>query len=351
MSLYNIEIFTPEFDYRDSYQVQEISYEYDYLSLSNNKIKLPHIKAKRDDIIRISNGSQRICGIIESVSESDTNTTIDFRHFLTKLDCNVWVDLERYNDSSITVEAFISDMITQYFSNSGDDFQNIRGLEINASTETKGRKNLGLQENINNLYEILKQALVMHEIVVNVDIDVQKKKITLDVGRAETYERYIEADLANILDRNITIKKADESINKLYVINEENPVEQKVYFLAKNGEISETIEADKRINPVVFDTISTSPGKDETFEQAAFEEALSKLVREEYDNLIEITVLNSDAIVTPTDWSIGERAAVIHKGAEYHTILTGINIKQTKTTLIFGAVRLELTKLIKRRYK
>ena len=351
MSLYKIEIFSNDFEYKDSYQVEEISYEFDYLSLSNNKIKLPFMDVARGDFIRISKNDFKVCGIVEGVSESDTNTNVEFKHFMNIFDTNVWIDLEEFNSHVNAIEQLLAAKIKEMYLDSEDTLQNIKGLTIRPLTYTPGTKKFGLEENINNLYEILKLALIKHDIVVDIDIDVQTQKIDLVIRQTDTYEKYIEADLPNVLKKNVVIKKDQDSTNKLYIVNELEPTQKIAYYLGKDGTIATDMSESNRITPVIYDFKSVEPKEDETFEDLAYQEALQELIQEEYDNLIEITVLNDDTLVQPSTWSIGDRAVVIHKGNEYHTILTGIKIDKSRTMLIFGAVRMELTKKIKRRMK
>jgi hypothetical protein len=47
--------------------------------------------------------------------------------------------------------------------------------------------------------------------------------------------------------------------------------------------------------------------------------------------------------------NIGQDVLVISEGKEYESMLTGYKFKNGKITLIFGAIRLELTKILKRR--
>ena len=67
----------------------------------------------------------------------------------------------------------------------------------------------------------------------------------------------------------------------------------------------------------------------------------------EYNNLIELEMLNDDSLVNPYNLEVGQVVNVISDGASYNSILTGRKIGQT-TTLIFGTVRLDLTKRLKR---
>lgn len=350
MSLYNIEIFTQEFRYRSSTQVSEMEYEYDYLALSKKKIKLQGVEAERGDFIRISKGSQRLCGIVDGVSDSDTKRVIEYKPILSLFDVNVYADLEALKQESTSVEQWIADIITEIYISSDDTLQNIAGLSVSAKSSTTGTKTLGLTENISNLYEIMVNALLYHDIVVDADVDVQRKTISISLCKRDGV-RHMEADLPNVIEKEISIKKNEEALNKLVVINEDDPKERMSFYLSSDGIISNDIEDGKRITPVVFDTKLISVGDDESFADVAELEAIETLTPEKYDNLIELTVLANDELVKPLEWSVGQETVVLHDKKEYHTILTGMEMKKGTVKLVYGAVRRELTKKLKRRRK
>lgn len=351
MNLYNVEIFKPDFTYRSSFQTADISYEYDYLSLTNNKIKLLKIQAERGDYIRISNGNKHICGIVDGVTDSVTYITIEYKNILAVFDVNVYEDISTVTEPDNAIEDWIAHIIDKTYISNSDVLQNISGMEIRITTNTTGIKRLGLEGNINNLYEIIQSALIKHGVIIDIDIDVQKQKILVRIGKNKESEKYIEADLPNVLEKEFNVKKSAESLNKLIVINENDETEQISYYLLKDGTILTDSGAANRICPVIFDTKFVSVGNDETFSDASYQEALDKLTPEEYDNLIELTVEADDSLINPDDMSIGQKAVILHNGVEYHTILTGIERRQKRIKLIFGAVRTELTKKLKRRMK
>lgn len=348
MSLYNIEFFKPDFAYRDNVQVQDISYEFDYLSLQKNKLKVRNVSVSRGDYIRISKGNRKIFGIVTGVSESDT-ITIEYMSILSVFDTNVYADvLSVMSATASPLENWIADTIKNLFVENSDPLQNISGLELSVSSYTVGKKNLGYDSNIFNMYELLTKALTQHDIVVDVDVDIQNKAIKMSVGKRKTEKKHIEADLPNVLDKEFSIEKGNEAVNKVMVINEENQSEQISFFLLSDGTVTDEAEDTGRITPVIFENTFITVDDDETFADVAHDEALSILIPDEYDNYISITIENDDSLVKPDEWLIGQKAVIIHNGYEYHTILTGIEIKN-RTKLMFGAVRKELTKKLKRR--
>lgn len=84
------------------------------------------------------------------------------------------------------------------------------------------------------------------------------------------------------------------------------------------------------------------------FQAKADAKALSNFSKNKYDNCIEIEVANDDERLDPTGMKIGQVVHVIENGISYETVLTAREIEET-TTLIFGFIRLELTKILKGR--
>lgn len=65
-----------------------------------------------------------------------------------------------------------------------------------------------------------------------------------------------------------------------------------------------------------------------------------------YQNLIELTVKADDTMINPLSMNIGQVVEIIHDGVTYNSILTGKEIKGGLVKLIFGTIRLELTKIL-----
>lgn len=65
-----------------------------------------------------------------------------------------------------------------------------------------------------------------------------------------------------------------------------------------------------------------------------------------YSNNIEIVVKQDDSMIKPMEMKIGQVVNIIHDGVSYNSILTGKEIKGGLVKLIFGTIRLELTKIL-----
>ena len=66
-----------------------------------------------------------------------------------------------------------------------------------------------------------------------------------------------------------------------------------------------------------------------------------------YNNLIELTVKKDDLMIDPLNMELGQEVNVIHDGVSYNSILSGREVqKDGMVKLIFGTIRLELTKIL-----
>lgn len=347
MSLYNIELFKKDFSYVSSYQVASLTYEFDYLASSNNKLQLPAaISAEKGDYIRIASDSDRLFGVVEKVTDSDTFYTITYKPFLSIFDTNMYMD--RNLLKSVSLETWIKQVIENYFVNNSDALQNLNAANITLTSETL-KASLDNESNVENLYDLLKTALSRYGVRVDADVDVGSKIVNISIGKSAASERYIEADLPNIIKKEFTTTSSNKaSVNKLYVVNDKKESEKLIYYLTRSGTVTKNAAEDERITPVIFDTVYASAGEDETFEEVAYDKALSELTTG-YENLIELTVLKSDGIVRPDTWNIGDKAKIRKGAREYESILTGKKYSDSTITLMFGSIRLELTKKIKKK--
>ncbi len=345
MSLYNIEIFKKDFSFVSSYQIDSVSYEYDYLSLSGNKLQIAQvIEAEQGDYIRIAGNDDIFWGIVEKVTDSDTLYTITYKSFLSLIDTNMFIDREDL--AVLSLEEWIRSAIQMYF-DSDDMLLNLKGLDFQLESDTQGAS-LDSESNIENLYELLKTALIRYDVVVGFSVDAVEKRVLARIGRSSKPERVIEADLPNIIAREITTTNSSRTaINKLYVVNEKNEDEILTYYLTKDGMVKREPDESERIVPVLFDTVYASVEEGGDFAETAYEKAKTLITG--CENLIRITVLKNDNLVEPYDWGVGDAARILKDGKEYRSILTGKRYTDQTITLIFGSIRLELTKKIKKK--
>lgn len=353
MRQFNVEIFKRDFSFVSHTNVSNVSYAEDYLSPVTNEITVLNCEASKGDYIRIQDAEDDFFGIITAVSSQDARTmTIQYGSFLSIFDTDLLFDTDLQGTSNL--ETVLKNLITGMFVSNPDTVQNIPGLSVEtAGSTTNWGFNLksdteGKHHCIINFYSVLiARALEKYSVVITVTPDVQNKAIVLTIGAIQESPKVIEADLPNIVVKNVVIKETDKDVNKLTVYNTENYTDVRTYYRHSDDTYS-TANTD-RITPVVQEIHGVAPAQDGTFENAADSDAANVFGGISYNNLIELTVTNGDTLIKPYALDIGQVVNIISKGNVYTSILTGKAVSDS-TQLTFGTIRLDLTKIIKRRY-
>lgn len=348
MRLYNVEIFTRELLYRSSCQVSDVEYEIDYLAITSNKIKIPSIlvEAMEGDFILLRDATEYYTGIVTSCNMEKGVTEITYKPLMAITDITVHFD--RLALKNQTLEEWLADTMYSTFGDSGDILQDIHGFVAVAEPATQ-KAVLSLEENIGNLHEILKEALLKYNVTVDFDIDVKCRRVIATIQVKNAPPPVIEADLPNIQVQKFTIRQAGQTVNKLTVYNSMDDAESMAFYMLSDGEITTDSTDERRVTPIKGKMVYISHDDETTFAEAAYEKAFSSLQAPDYNNLIELTVTNEDTLVHPKQISIGQRVKVRKGNKIYSTVLTAKKVSTT-TKLVFGAVRLELTKMLKGRF-
>lgn len=121
------------------------------------------------------------------------------------------------------------------------------------------------------------------------------------------------------------------------------------YYLHKSGDPRWDTSATNRVLPAVFQLSSIDIDDDESFEDAAYEEAYNVFSGIEWSNLIELSMDVDDKMIKPTSFNHGQVFTIYRDHIGYSSILTGIKIEDDSITLSFGIVRFDLTKKLKKR--
>lgn len=352
-SSYNVEIFDRDFNLVSHTNVSRPSFSVDYLSPVNNEITVFNVDAQKGDYIRIHSGDDEFFGIVTGAVSHDKKTmTISYMDFLKILDLDIVFDTNLQGTSNL--ETIIANLITDLFINNSDNEQNITGLSVTTSSSTADwgfnlkSDTEGMHHCIVNFYEtIIVRALEKYSVAVTATPNVQAKTIALTIGRVSADVRTIEADLPNVVYKNIIIKETQKDVNKLMVVNTENYTDIRTYYRHSDDTYS-TTDTD-RITPVVREVHGVAPDEQRTFAQVADSDAADTFGNIEYNNLIELVVTNDDTLVKPYELQIGQVVSILSKGNSYGSVLTGKTVSD-RTQLTFGTIRLDLTKIIKRRY-
>lgn len=353
MIQYNIEFFDADLNLVAHTNASEIPYAVDYISPVKNEVTIFNCPVAKGNYIRIQGDGKEYFGVVKSVASSDTKTmTVEYCHFLTLFDTDIVFDTDMQGTSNL--ETVMANLIKARFVNSDDALQNVTGLTVaTSSATTNWGFNLksdteGKHTCIINFYNvIIVRALQEYGVAIDVSCDVQNKRISLNIGTVPDTGKIIEADLPNVIGKNIIIKETENDINKVVVYNTENYTTTRTYY-RHTDDTYDTLDAD-RIVPVVQGTYGVAPSDGKTFAQMADSKAAEVYGSIKYNNLIELSVLNDDTLVDPKNLKIGQVVDVVSEGNSYESMLTGYTIGDV-TNLTFGTIRLDLTKIIKRRY-
>ncbi|MCM1561336.1 MAG: hypothetical protein NC123_17635 [Butyrivibrio sp.] len=355
MKPYNVEIFTQDFEIVGNTNVNEITYKEDYLSADDNTVTvlaLPGVE--KQDYIRISRGQEEYAGIITEIAygtdKSKKLQAISYKPLMELLNTDILFDVDKQGQG--TMEEFICGHIREMFIDNADEKQNIRGLTVSAFTKTTGwglhitPSEKGGHYNIVNLIDsVIIPAMEKYGILVKTKLDIQNRAVHVSVGKASAGRIVIESDLPNIIKKRVTIKQVSADVNKLILFDAQDYGRTRTYYL--HTDLGYDTRDRDRIIPVVCEMQAVSYDEGGSFESAAMEAAYNKFANLSYSNLIELTMMNGDTLVKPDEMEFGQVAEIISGGVSYESILTGRE-RGRNTKLVFGTVRLDLTKILRR---
>lgn len=354
MQPFNVEIFDREFNLIQHYNVGAIDYNYDYLSTVENSVIIEfNENVEKGDYIRIVNNTDSYFGFISSIAVNETIqgfSEIRFKPFIALFDAPILFDTT-LQGSGTSLEQAIADIITDYWISNADTDENIYGLEVQTISTTSGwgfhitSDQKGLNKAIINfMTSIVRRSLTKYQVGLYAEPDFVNKKIVVSIGVKAVSTFYIEADLPNVIEKSIIVNETTEDMNKLVIYDQADLTTNVIYYKHPDGSYDTT--DDDRITPVIYGITSVSVAQGDTFADVAQDAADKQFDTDTYSNLIEITVQNEDEIVMPQTLTIGQIVNVISNGTSYSSILTGVE-RSNKTKLIFGTIRLDLTKIIK----
>lgn len=354
MQPFNVEIFDRQFNLIQHYNVGAIDYNYDYLSTVENSILIEFDEnVEKGDYIRIVNNTDSYFGFISSIAVNEAIqgfSEIRFKPFIALFDAPIMFDTT-LQGSGTSLEQAIADIITAYWINNADADENIYGLEVQTLSTTSNwgfhitSDQKGLNKAIINfMTSIIRRSLTKYQVGLYAEPDFTNKKVVVSIGVKALNTFYIEADLPNVIEKSIIVNETTEDMNKLVIYDQADLVTNVIYYKHPDGTY-DTVD-DDRITPVIYGITSVSVAEGDTFADVAEDAANKQFDVDTYSNLIEITVQNEDEIVMPQSLTIGQIVNVISNGTSYSSILTGVE-RSNKTKLIFGTIRLDLTKIIK----
>lgn len=338
MRPYNIEIFDPNLMYRSHYQTDSISYKTDYLDPEKSAVSLSEkTKCEDGDYIVITKGGFKAFGIVTAIADStNEQRKVTMSDFGVMWDIDIVVDTQK--DGSGTLERYVADRIAETYVRNPDATQNIAGLAVEANGDTD-TWSLGLEPNtddnhyaIVNLFDdIILPAFLNYEVIVYLELDVMAKKIRANVTRNRSPVKVIEADLRNIISKEVTILKARKETNKLVIYNKKDFEKHTTFFLYRDGSYGQ--KDMNRITPVKLKIATVSTKTKEEYEekqQKNLENAVSRIARIQKTDVLDdadrMTIVESVGILNAalgTELQIGADGKVL--GWDENSVRTALN--------------------------
>ena len=384
MKPFNVEIFNRQFELLAHTNVDDIKIDYDYLSPNESELEIrltgfydtfaaeavihkggmlkalsiPELEGLMDAVgvgayIRFQRDDMDIFGVITSMTTAEDAllTKIGIQPFPSAIfTTDILFDTNK--QGTVALETVIADLITASWINNADTLQNIPGLTVTTTSSTVSwGMNLksdteGMHHCIIDFYDVLiRRALEEYGIAIHTSVDFQNGAINLTIGKVVGTQT-IEADLPNVFDRTFLINESSKNTNKLDVYNSANYTSTIIYYKHTDGTYNTT--NNKRLYPVVREVQAVDVEEGSTFAQAAASAAASVFGEVTYSNLIEIKCLYDDSLIMPKQLNIGSVVTVIHDGNAYSSIMTGYQLENNVINLIFGSIRADLTKLLRR---
>ena len=345
-NFYQVEIFNDQFDFVSATSVDiSQNIELDYLTFNSYKITTLPIEVEKGCFIHITQENELVAdGMVADVQPEDGLITITIRPLQSLFDIDVY-----YSAVSDCI-AWIATNIGAQLATNADALQN-RPIDITYTTASENLPLTGYNFNATvNILSVIGNALKTYGVVCDTYLDLVNKRIKCNIY-ANADAKTLEADLDNVLGKEVTIGDSYGAANKLTIqkIEAQDGVKtvlgEVTYYLHSNGTISD-VNSD-RITPVFYKLEQIELGSDETaaeWEAKAYAKAVEVLSPQKYDNEIVLSYHRDDRIAMPMEMTIGTATTIYVDGIAYSSILTGRSINGNVITLTFGAVRTELTK-------
>lgn len=352
--MYKAEFFAQDMAFEAAYLLQEDTtlLSEDHLTMDSFDVDIPTEKTpvRKGHFCRISrvNGGFVQDFIVADCALSKTTASVSLKPLLALLDAEV------YTAPVQDCAAWITQQITEYFVASDDAAQN-REIAVKNDVST-GTRPLRFDEDTINLLEPIAAALTNYKIAVQARLDLPARQVVF-VIREIRKQITLEADFANVLQKDITLGDSNAGANKYIVrrISTDSDsgavtvLGKAVYYLHPDGSVDAMNT--NRILPVVWElgVLENS----ETWDADALAQAKEALTPQQYDNEIRLDYKRDDMMISPESLPIGTEATIYTGGKAYRSLLTGREWDGGIHRLIFGQVRVDLTKklILQRRNK
>ena len=207
--MYKAEFFAQDFTFAAAYLLDEADtvLTLDYLTMDKCSLDLPVRKTpvKKGDFCRVSRVGGTVLAdfTVADCSCEESDCTVSLRPLQAVLDVDV------YNDGIPDCAAWLAQQIRTCLIANSDAAQN-RALVLENTVPAADRP-LTLDGDTSNLLDVLATALTAYRLVLDAQLDLANQCIRLTLGQATT-SAVLEADLPNVLEREITLGDSYDQI-------------------------------------------------------------------------------------------------------------------------------------------
>lgn len=272
MKPYEIEIYDRNFNFRANALLDpnEFQYEYDMTTTVKNTVTITNTditirdnassgsagdrKVATSDYIRINiGGGVYVTGVIVKLEKQNRDLAITYAPFIELFNHETLIVVEEVKTTNI--EAYIKKLLEEAFVANTDSSQNIPGLTVTKSTSTTGLFDYNDSTEVYTIVNLLKDLIypAFNKFLISIDFNwnIGNKTITATIAKHTSIAaQTIEAELPNVIDKNIIIRQTSDDTNKLTLIDTKNySMTQYHYYLHPDYTFNSTNS--NRIIPVV----------------------------------------------------------------------------------------------------
>lgn len=358
--MYKAEFFSYDVQYKDfALFDDETELSLDYIAWDASQIKIPgkRLAVIKGDLVHITrDGKTAFDGYVNNVSYPSKNVTqVDVLPLLCMMRFSQGFDNALFGVSDIAGELW--DWVSDRYQRGDENYRNDIGV-FPGDGALQIPFGVGLQPayaprpfgatdqfTVYSATQIVSYLLTVFRMVSEMRIDAlplgQRVYFSLDENADEVT---LESDLDNVVERSITLGNSYGSVNKIIIFRPTSTSTYgTAYYLHKDGSIdTDGSVFNNRIVPVVSTMDIVDDGDD--WAAQALQRAKDAMQPKAFDNEIDLTYKADDALVKPGEIKIGTLATIYAKGVAYQSILTGKVLQNNLIKLIFGSVRVDLTK-------
>lgn len=350
--MYKFEIFKrTDFSFQDyGFFSKDVKIVYDYLSPQSFTVKVNKIvNCELLDLIRIGDeGTRNIySGYISNIEILNNKTTLTISPIVNLLD---------YDSIQSTAKKWGSAIYFQIYNDYTRPTPTLYRLPIKFNS-ARPYTNWGDVENpypdrLKSTKAVIIERAKQNNLFLYFYINAIANSIYISFLKPSADVKLIEADLDNIISKKITVNSnTGPNIAIIWQPQEDADGGYLPWTLAKTDRGEFTTDTVARLNITVPRLVSEVMNSKDEYTPTEIYKKLREMLgaaNDSNNNNIKLTVLLADKIIDPLNMQIGQSVKIVSEGKTYNTTYTGYSRGRNTIELTFGAVRTELTKILKR---